>query len=464
MLTSNPMARLVSLANATKLLRAMPKRTFASSPSASNIRAAGLFPHSSKQPVAASPLSHHQEAVAARFKLGGQQPLSSRFFSSSSATSARPSLATPASSPFAKPHKTATSPFVQGQAVRGFSRKAWRAEHEAHFQAAREALHSHTSMMNDHHKHMHDAWRRCGHRGYHFHHHMRRRRPARFLFRMMVLSTVLVAVPAVMIFDAPSKTLALVPLTVAGVGGALMLTGRLLYVALPIMAVGGAAVFWCTTMPAANTVKDLKKILERDAKGGRYNSTALSALGSNWEIQSAKNDEWFRWTFPEMGDSKSLDKVDIRMAVFDPNDHSDRKYKAMKFLDKLYDEDDVEGRRRRLKHCKMNKRGGDDQSCSIEAFDLKREGEHLTVHMEVDGETLMDQKWAKKYLALGQIVDRAAKEIEAAHPGMRLGDQVVLVHKKNTDNDSCWSRWSPYGDLSLRIPFDRTWVNDLSEM
>ncbi|KAF9286561.1 hypothetical protein BGZ68_002804 [Mortierella alpina] len=313
---------------------------------------------------------------------------------------------------------------------------------------------------------MHDFWRRCGHRGYHYHHHIRRRRPARFLFRMMVLSTVLVAVPAVMIFDAPSKTLALVPLTVAGVGGALMLTGRLLYVALPIMAVGGAAVFWCTTMPAANTVKDLKKILDRDAKGGRYNSSALSALGSNWEIQSAKNDEWFRWTFPEMGDPKSLDKVDIRMAVFDPNDHSDRKYRVMKFLDKLHDEDDVEGRKRRFKQCNKNKRMGDDKSCSVEVedFELKRDGDHLTVHLEVDGEEMMNQKWAKKYLALGQIVDRAAKEIEAAHPGMRLGDQVVLVHKKNTDNDSCWSRWSPYGDLSLRIPFDRTWVNDLSEM
>ncbi|KAF9942419.1 hypothetical protein BGZ67_001775 [Mortierella alpina] len=460
MFTSNPMARLVSLANATKLLRA---RTFASSPSTLNARATGLFTHSNNRPAATSPLSLHQAAVAARFNLGRQQPLTSRFFSSSSAA-AKPSLSTPASSPFTKAHKTAASPVIQGQAIRGFSRKAWRAEHEAHFQAAREALHGHKSMLNEHHKHMHDSWRRCGHRGFHYHHHMRRRRPARFLFRMMVLSTVLVAVPAVMIFDAPSKTLALVPLTVAGVGGALMLTGRLLYVALPIMAVGGAAVFWCTTMPAANTVKDLKKILERDAKGGRYNSTALNALGSNWEIQSAKNDEWFRWTFPEMGDPKSLDKVDIRMAVFDPNDHSDRKHKVMKFLDKLHDEDDVEGRKRRFKHCRKNKRDGDDKYCSIEQFDLKRDGDHLTVHMEVDGEEMMDHTWAKKYLALGQIVDRAAKEIEAAHPGMRLGDQVVLVHKRNSDNDSCWSRWSPYGDLSLRIPFNRTWVNDLSEM
>lgn len=86
--------------------------------------------------------------------------------------------------------------------------------------------------------------------------------------------------------------------------------------------------------------------------------------------------------------------------------------------------------------------------------------------MEDDGAKMMDQPWAKKYLALGQIVDRAASEMEAARPGMKLGEQVVLVHKNDKrrgGDDSFWRRWSPYGDLSVRIPFDRTWVKDLSD-
>ncbi|KAG0204490.1 hypothetical protein BGX28_003584 [Mortierella sp. GBA30] len=436
----------------------MPKRTLTSS-SASNTRFSSFFTQSNNH-RGATPLSLHQEVIAARFNLGKQKPLASRFFSSSAA--ARTNLVTSTSSPFTKATKAATSPFAQGQAIRGFSRNAWRAEHEAHNQAAREAWRDLKGIEHDFHKHVHDHMRRCsGFRGYHhYHHHMRRRRPARFLFRMMILSTVLVAVPAVMVFDAPAKTLALVPLTVAGVGGVLMLTGRLLYVALPVMAVGGAVMFWVTTMPAANTVKDLKKILERDAKGGRY-STALGALGSDWQIQSAKNDEWFRWTFPEMGDKKGLDKIDIRMAVFDPNDHSNRKAKALKFLDKWHDGDRAEEMKRRIKHCKKSK--SDSDFAMIESLDVKRDGDHILIRMEEDGEAMMEQQWAKKYLALGQIVDRAAKEIEAAHPGMKLGEQVVLVHKKKNHEDSFWSRWSPYGDLSLRIPFSRTWINDLSD-
>ena len=106
----------------------------------------------------------------------------------------------------------------------------------------------------------------------------------------------------------------------------------------------------------------------------------------------------------------------------------------------------------------------------LESLKIQRDGDHILVHMEEDGAKMMDQIWAKKYLALGQVVDRAASEMEAARPGMKLGEQVVLVHKNNSssngrhhNDDSFWRRWSPYGDLSLRIPFDRTWVKDLSE-
>ncbi|KAF9363284.1 hypothetical protein BGX34_004500 [Mortierella sp. NVP85] len=286
---------------------------------------------------------------------------------------------------------------------------------------------------------------------------MRRRRPMRAIFRMMILSTLLVAVPAVMIFDAPTNTLVKVPLTVFGAGVVIMLAGKLVYVALPVLAVGGAVAFWVTTMPAANTVKDLKKILKREEKAGRY-TTALSILGSDWEIQRAQPNEWFRWSFPERGDKKQLDKIDIRMAVFDPNDHSDRKEGALKFLDK-FEEMDMGDKR-----CCKHRQDKHDTNCKLmESLKIKRDGDHFVIRMEEDGEKVMEQKFAKKYLALGRIVDRAAKEMEAAQPGLNLGEQVVLVHKNRDHKDSFWGHWSPYGDLSLRIPFNRTWVNDLRD-
>lgn len=270
----------------------------------------------------------------------------------------------------------------------------------------------------------------------------------RNIFRMMVLSTLLLAVPAVVVFDAHNSTLVKVPLTVFGAGVVLMLAGKLVYVALPVLAVGGAAAFWVTTMPAASTVKDLGKILKREEKAGRYTS-ALSVLGSDWEIQRAQPNEWFRWSFPERGDKKQLDKIDIRMAVFDPNDHSDRKESAFKFLDKI---DDSDCKHRKDKHCGMT-----------ESLKIRRDGDHIVIQMEEYGENVMEQEVAKKYLALGRIVDKAAKEMEAAHPGLKLGEQVVLVHKNRDHKDSFWGQWSPYGDLSLRIPFNRTWVNDLRD-
>ncbi|KAH7044912.1 hypothetical protein BKA57DRAFT_468211, partial [Linnemannia elongata] len=294
---------------------------------------------------------------------------------------------------------------------------------------------------------------------------------------MMVLSTVLVAVPMVMIFDAPCNTLVYVPLTVGGAGLALMLTGRLLYIALPIFAIGGAAMFWATTMPAANTVKDLKKILERDEKSngnGRYAPTALSALGGDWEVQPARPDEWFRWTFPTVSSSTSkgdkpdaaaLDKLSVRMAILDPHDQSERKAKTMKFLDKFQDKEVSSKMRRHFKDHADSDSHHRECSRMLESLKVQRDGDHILVQMEDDGAKMMDQPWAKKYLALGQIVDRAASEMEAARPGMKLGDQVVLVHKidkRRGAEDSFWRRWSPYGDLSVRIPFDRTWVKDLS--
>ncbi|KAG0255677.1 hypothetical protein BG011_004975 [Mortierella polycephala] len=454
MLSSIPIKRLVTVTNATKLFR----RTLTSSNNP-----LGFFSHSTNSLRTATPSTRHYDILASPCHLGkfGQQsPI--RFFSRSvMASSVTPAFAR------ATVKATTTSPFVQGQAVRGFCRKAWRAEHEAHINTARDAWTGAFAHNRDIQKHAHAHWRRWGggFRGYHHshdhRHHMRRRGPMRFLWRMMFLSTVFVAVPAILVFDAPTKALVLVPLTVAGVGGALILTGRLLFILLPLMAVGGAAVFWMTTMPAASTVKDLKKILDRDAMAGRHTS-ALSVLGPNWQVQSARPDEWFRWTFPEMGDKDALDKIDIRMTVFDPNDYSDRKFKTMWMVDRVSSEDHKDEFKRR---CKKNKGrdGEDDRYALLKNLNLRREGDHFLIQMEEDGERIMDQKWAKKYLALGQLVDRAAKEMETAQPSLKLGDQVVLVHNSRDHEDSFWGRWSPFGGISVRIPFSRTWVQDLSD-
>ncbi|KAG0001216.1 hypothetical protein BGZ79_004936 [Entomortierella chlamydospora] len=439
------------------MFRALPKRTFASSSPARDAKISGFFNHNSNM-NASTPFSLRDGTIAARYNINqfGQQhqPQASRFFSSNTS---RPSINTSTASPFAKAGSATSSPFIQGQAIRGFSKRAWR-DHEAAHQAAREYWHGAHAHAENSGRHIREHWVRCGgFRGFHHHHHhrmMRGRRPVRFLFRMMLLSTVLIAVPAVVVFDAPCKTLAYVPLTVFGAGAALMLTGRILFIALPVVAVGGAVAFWMTVMPSANTAKDLKKLLKRDAKSSQY-STATSILGSDWEIQKAQPNEWFRWTFPERGDKKQLDKIDVRMTVFDPKDQSDLKEKSLEFMDKFKGFDGKE------KRCRKG-RFGDD--CHIpENLVVKRDGDQFLIQMEDDGEKLMGQKAAKKYLALGRLVDRAAKEMENAHPGLNLGEQVVLVHK-NKREDSFWSRWSPYGDLALRIPFNRTWVNDLRDL
>ncbi|KAF9433126.1 hypothetical protein BGZ76_009850 [Entomortierella beljakovae] len=452
MFSTAPMSRLVSVANAAKLVRAVPKRTFTAS-SGNSAKFSNYF--SSNSNIRNSSISWNHGGALSRYNFSqfaqSHQSHPSRFFSSSNS----PKSAF-GGSPFVKAASTNTSPFAQGQAVRNFSRRAWRAEQDAAHEAGRvywKGLHD--RIQSDVGRHSEDYWMRCGgFRGYHHHHHrhMRRRGPKRFLWRMMVLSTVFVAAPAVAFCDAPYKTLVLVPLTVFGVGAALMLTGKLMFVVLPVVAAGGAIAFWVTVMPSASTANDLKKILKRQERSGQF-ETATNILGPNWEIQTAKSNEWFRWAFPEQGDKKQLDKVDIRMTVFNPNDHSDRKERSLELLDrfKLDRMDEIKSK------CKKHPDYDIPNSLKI-----KRDGDQFLIQLEEDGEKLMGQTMAKKYLALGRVVDKAAKEMEAAQPGLKLGDQVVLVHKNN--RDSFWSCWSPYGDLSLRIPFNRTWVNDLSEL
>ncbi|KAI1292408.1 hypothetical protein EDD11_008784 [Mortierella claussenii] len=437
MISTTPISRLVSVANATKMVRALPKRTFTSFGSASKL--------SSARQEAFASRSHLHQFVSQK-----ESPFSRLF--STSPFAAKPNTT---SSFFSKNAAAESfSPIFQTQPLRGFSRRAWRDDHEAMYKAAHEYWRGGAGVHQGGHHGRGKEWRvsRChGFRGYHDSPHFmpRRHRSRRFLFRAAVLSTVLVAVPAVVVFDAPYRTLAFVPLTVLGVGGVLMLTGRLLYIALPVVAIGGATAFWVTVMPAANTAKDLKKILKRDKNSDRY-TTALSTLGTDWEIQAAQSNEWFRWTFPERSDKKQLDKVDISMSVFDPNDHSDRKAKVMQMIDKM---------QKRMSSEK------DKPGCNVpQSLTVKRQGAQISIHMEEDGEKIMEQKMAKKYLALGRIVVKAAKEMEAAQPGLNLGEQLVLVHKKKNRDESSWGSWSPYGDLSLRIPFNRTWVNDLQDL
>ncbi|KAG0243987.1 hypothetical protein BGX31_010022 [Mortierella sp. GBA43] len=440
------MARLLSIANAKRLAHTASRQAFT-----------GFFTHSSN------------EAIAARYSIGRfaqqpQQPLSSRFFSSSSNSSARHGFYSSPSTPFARASTTINpSPFVQGQGIRGFSRRAWKAEHESFKQVAHDYWQSHRAAHENFHKNIHACWGRYGSsRGFHHHyHHMHRRRPMRLVFRMAVLSTLLVAVPAVIVFDAPNDTLVKVPLGVFGAGVALVLAGRLVFIALPVLAVGGAVMFWTTCTPAIGMVKDVKKLLKREEKADRY-TTALGVLGSEWEIQKAQPNEWFHWTFPERGDKKQLDKIDIRMSVFDTKDHRYSKKKALELLDSCESMgsmvDVMEN------NCKYSKDKDKNDICGIlKSLKIKHDDTQVVIQMEEDGEKVMEQKFAKKYLALGRIVDRAAKEMEATHPGLNLGEQVVLVHKNRDLKDSWGGQWSPSSGLTLRIPFNRTWVNDLSE-
>ncbi|KAF9571101.1 hypothetical protein EC968_001020 [Mortierella alpina] len=285
----------------------------------------------------------------------------------------------------------------------------------------------------------------------------KRRRPFRFLFKVMAVSGALVAVPAVLIFGAPVASLVLVPIAVGGlVGGLFLLTGGLLVLVLPIVTIGGAITMGTIFMPAMSILKDLNKILKR-ADG---HTSAMTALSPEWEIQPANaSEEWFRWTFP--ANEQMLDQVSVRMAVFDTQDKSERKQNALRFLSKVSESDqDIDGENTgvTIKKSGRFEVRNNSNTFSIQNMSVRRERDHLLIEMEDNGAKLLDQKWGKRYLELAQIVDKAASELEAAQHGLKLGDQVVLVKK---DPHSFWSRFSLYGNLNVRVPFSRTWVHDV---
>lgn len=287
----------------------------------------------------------------------------------------------------------------------------------------------------------------------------------------MVISTAVVALPAILLFGAPVASLILVPVAVGGiVGGALLLTGSLLFLVLPIVAVGGATAFWFISMPASMTVRELNQIIKRSKKDDY--STALGALGSDWEVQPAQSDEWFKWTFPTT--AGALDKINIRMGIFDPNDHSERKENTFKWLDRLHDYDEEEEEEEdnnniNNKHKKKSSSSSKSHfeirnksdTFAVDSLSVIRQNDHFLINIEDDGAKLLSQKWGKKFVQLAQIVDRAASEMEAATPGLKLGNQVVLVQRRR--NDSFWDKISIHGDLALRIPIDRQWVHDVTD-
>ncbi|KAF9948453.1 hypothetical protein BGZ70_002212 [Mortierella alpina] len=257
----------------------------------------------------------------------------------------------------------------------------------------------------------------------------KRRRPFRFLFKVMAVSAALVALPAVLIFGAPVANFIFVPIVVGGlVGGVFLLTGGFLVLILPLVTIGGAITLGAIFMPAMSVVRDLNKIVKRDRSGKMDgHRSALAALGPEWEIQPAiASEEWFRWTFP--ASEHALDRISVRMAVFDPQDKSERKQNAFRFLDKVSEGDQDED--------------GDNAGVMI-----KKSGRF---EVRNNSNTFSVQNMA--------IVDRAASELEAAQPGLKLGDQVVLVKK---DRHSFWNKFSLYGNLHVRVPFSRTWVHDV---
>ncbi|KAG0286072.1 hypothetical protein BGZ97_007566 [Linnemannia gamsii] len=286
----------------------------------------------------------------------------------------------------------------------------------------------------------------------------------------MVISTAVVTLPAILLFGAPVVSLILVPIAVGGIiGGAIFLTGSLLFLVLPLVAVGGATAFWFISMPASMTVRELNQIIKRSKTDGY--STALGALGSDWEIQTARSDEWFKWTFPRT--AGALDKINIRMGVFDPNDHSERKENTFKWLDRLRDygddSDDEVNNSNNNKHIRKASSSSkshfeihnNSATFAVENLSVVRQHDHVLIEIEDDGAKLLNQKWGRKFVELAQIVDRAASEMEVTTPGLKLGDQVVLVQRRR--NDSFWDKISIHGDLALRIPIDRQWVHDVTD-
>ncbi|KAF9996148.1 hypothetical protein BGZ79_010140 [Entomortierella chlamydospora] len=434
--------------NATKLARTLPFRTIVSTSSVSGqeqgfTRMAGFFHNNAH-------IAKKTESLAARYNLSkvfSQNPQpqhrSFTFFSAnSSLSSSSSSAAAAAKAPWAQS--------FQRQTVRGFS-------HQRNSLLTRNALTKPSFPQT-----IQRQQQRAYSGG--------RRRPFRFVFKMMLISTALVAIPMIFVFGAPVLSLAFVPLAVGGiVGGTFLLAGGFLFFVVPIVAVGGAITLWFFAMPAAVTAKDLKKVLKRARKQASSGSSldptpALTALGPGWEIQRSKPDEWFRWEFPR--NEKELDKVSVRMAVFDPNDNSDRKHNSLRWMNfkDIYDDDDDDDddkyRKGGMKDRVNLRIRNNSKKFSVENMLVRREDDHMVIQIEDDGAKLLNQKWAKKYLELAKLADRAATEIESIQ-GVKLGSQIVLVRKEG--QSSFWNKFSLCGDIALRIPFDRTWVHDVTD-
>ncbi|KAF9405207.1 hypothetical protein BGZ94_003695 [Podila epigama] len=440
------MTRLASLPNAAKMIRSLPSQA-CQGPNKTE-----FFSRSYNFATAAS---HHQ-------RFAQHSPTPARFFSSSSSTTSSFSTT---SNRFTSPPSTAssllsktippkTTPNMQfGQTIRAFHKGASRTGADKHgFEYSRRGFFW-AARHRAHHEHAREFWSRYGR--HHRLHYLRHDHPRSFVRRMMFISTLFVAVPAVFVFDCPYSTLIFVPLAV---GGGLLLTRGLLFYVLPLAIVGGATAFWFFATPVARPLKDLHRVLKQNEKG-EY-ASALNNLGPDWSIQPAKEGEWFHWEFPQPANGKkgnntgsTLDKVNIRVALFDTKDQSERKQRTLTFLDRINKFDDSE------RHIK--KWSSRNAPCPIENVMVRRDGNHVVITMEDDGEKIMEQSWAQMYLTLGRMVDRAATELEARHPGKKLGEQVVLVYKNK--DDSCSNRWSPYGNVAIRIPFNRTWIHDMAD-
>lgn len=279
-----------------------------------------------------------------------------------------------------------------------------------------------------------------------------KRRPFRFTLKMMAISAILVAIPAYMIFDAPFASVILIPI----MGGVMVMTGALLLlIVLPIVALGGTLTFLIYVMPATIASKEINKILKRERN--QECVSGLGILGPDWEVQKAKPDEWFRWTFPK--DEQSLDIISIRMGVFDSTDHYARKETAHQYLDSSSDSEIiVDSKTGESKRSRRFEFRNSSDVLSMDNLSIIREEGHLLIEMEQDGEKLLEEKWGKRYLELAKIVDRAASELEMTR-GVDLGDQIVLVQKHK---DSFWNKFPFIGNMALRIPFSRTWIHDVT--
>ncbi|KAG0343120.1 hypothetical protein BG004_005478 [Podila humilis] len=293
-----------------------------------------------------------------------------------------------------------------------------------------------------------------------------KRRPFRFLFKWLTVSSAVVAIPAAFVFGPAALSILAIPLGVGViVGSALVFSGGFLFIVLPGLAIASVAAFWTMSLPAAMLFRELDQIIKRDRKG--HYTTALSALGSEWTVEASRPDEYFLWTFPK--DESQLDKAEIRMAIFDPNDNSGRKQRMAKLFefvdrdskDDILTEVSEKGQAIKLKNNSNVEYRNSSSNCdSTHNLEVRRVGDHVEIKLQDDGAKMMKQKWVSKYVELGKVVDRAASETEQMQ-GVTLGNQVVLVHRKASDWH--WDKFSIYGHLAPRIPFDRRWIHDVAD-